>query len=260
MTKAAGKRPSPPLAALIAIVVGTVLVVSSLLDYLILIFPPDLQNPQWLLNTISEIVGRGIVPMVGICFLFAGFWMNSRSGLPQARKTSLLNPRLWVLILSSALGVLFLVLSPLYINGVSKASAKEVENIEAQAKAAVAQLGQPAEQFRDRLKTLLKNPQELDRLIKSGQIPPQVVQQLEQARTNPAVLDAQFNQFKQEREKQIEQRKTELVQRTQTGATKTTLRTGLSSLVLGVGYLFMSWLGYTKRGVKSRVPAPADRA
>ncbi|MBD2161124.1 MAG: HpsJ family protein [Limnothrix sp.] len=256
MTKA-GKRPSPPLAALIAIVVGTVLVISSLLDYLILIFPPDLQNPQWLLNTISEIVGRGIVPMVGICFLFAGLWMNSRSGLPSAKKTSLMNPRLWVLILSSALGVLFLVLSPIYINGVNKASAKEVENIEAQAKAALDQLGEPAEQFRDRLKTLLKNPQELDRLIKSGQVPPQVVQQLEQARSNPAVLDSQFNQFKQERQQEIDKRKTELVQRTKTGSMKTTLRTGLSSLVLGVGYLFMSWMGYTKRGSRAR---PASRA
>lgn len=258
MTKATYTRPSSPLAAMIAIVVGLVLVISSLLDYLILVFPPDIQNSQWLLNTISEVVGRGIVPMVGVCFLFAGFWMNVRSGLPQARKTSLANPRLWVLALSVFLGVVFLILSPLYINGVSKASATEIANIESQAKAAAAQLGQPAEQFRDRLKTLLKNPQELDRLLKSGQIPPQVAQQLEQARTNPAVLDAQFNQFKQERQAQIDKRKDELIQRTRTGATKTTLRTGLSSLVLGVGYLFVAWLGYTKRGAKARIPARMD--
>ena len=62
-----------PLAAIALKLVGLVTIISALLDYLILVIPPDFANPQWQLATTTQLVDRGIVPLVGIALILTGF-------------------------------------------------------------------------------------------------------------------------------------------------------------------------------------------
>ena len=65
-----------PLAAIALKLVGLVTIISALLDYLILVIPPDFANPQWQLATTTQLVDRGIVPLVGIALILTGFWID----------------------------------------------------------------------------------------------------------------------------------------------------------------------------------------
>ena len=49
--------------------VGTILILASLLDYIVLAIPFRYQQEQWLVGFITQVVDRGIIPMIGIVFI-----------------------------------------------------------------------------------------------------------------------------------------------------------------------------------------------
>ena len=63
-------------AALTVKVVGIILILSFLLDFLILIFPFQPTDRLWQINLATALVDRGIVPLVGIGMLFVGYWID----------------------------------------------------------------------------------------------------------------------------------------------------------------------------------------
>lgn len=245
--KANRKRNSPPLAARVLTIVGAVLAVSSVLDYLILSIPPQLGNNAWVLQTITGLVDRGIVPMVGISFLFAGAWISARANVGS--RSTLTSPRFWGLVLASILGVVFLILTPLHINSVRLATDERVKAIEEQAKVAETQLAPQVEQQRQRLAALLKDPKQLDTILANPQLPKPQADQLRKLKANPAALDGEAKQFSDRARQEIAKRKAEAIAQVQTGSTKSSLRTGTSSLILAVGYLTIAWFG-----LKGRAP------
>lgn len=95
-------------ASLILKVVGIVLIVSFLLDFLILLLPFQPTDRLWQINLATALVDRGIVPLVGLGALFTGYWMDSTSDAGSKG----LDLRVPVLILSSVLGLIFLLIFP----------------------------------------------------------------------------------------------------------------------------------------------------
>ncbi|MCG9885029.1 MAG: HpsJ family protein [Cyanobacteria bacterium] len=241
-----GKRTSP-LVARVLLIVGLVLVASSLLDVLIALFPPDFSSRQWVFQTVTQLVDRGVVPMVGIGLLFASVWVDAKSGLSPARRGMAGDVRVWALLLSTILGFLFLILTPLHINGVRLLQQERARSIEAQAQEATQQLEVQVNQQSERFRALLANPQEFDQILASGQIPPQQAEQLRQLRSNPASLNAQAAEFKERASQQITQRREEALAQAQTQAIQSGIRTGLSSLILAVGYLSLAGMGIQGR-------------
>ncbi|MDL5044694.1 HpsJ family protein [Oscillatoria amoena NRMC-F 0135] len=57
--------------------VGIVMIASFLLDALTLLFPPNLTNVQWRLSFTSQLIDRGVIPLVGTALLLAGLWLSS---------------------------------------------------------------------------------------------------------------------------------------------------------------------------------------
>ncbi len=235
------------------------MIVSSLLDYIILAIPFKALDEAWMANFTTQIVDRGIIPMVGIALLLAGYWIGSSlSGGSSEPRSLVQDLRFWALILSSILGLIFLLLIPLYARNIQVQSTKALQRIDEQAKVAETQLESQAQQF----DALLKNPdqlgqveqrltQQLQAATQSGQVPPEqlaqaqdFMQQLEALKKNPKAL----TQRVAERQTEIRSKQLEAKNQAQTEALKLGIRTGLSSLLLAIGYSLIGWMGLRSLG------------
>lgn len=236
-----------PLAAIALKLVGFVTVVSALLDYVILLIPPELTNPQWQLATTTQLVDRGIVPLVGIALLLTGFWIDSRVGKSMRSQNLLADSRFWTCLLASILGVIFLLLAVLHINSIRLTTQDALARVDDEASQASTQLetriSDELNQQQNQLNVLLQNNDLLSQAIQSGQLP----QDIQQFQGNPEGL----NQFLQQRadetkerlQTQIGTRRQELEQQVRLQARKSGVRISSSSILLAIGYSVIGWIG-----------------
>lgn len=236
-----------PLAAIALKLVGFVTVVSALLDYVILLIPPELTNPQWQLATTTQLVDRGIVPLVGIALLLTGFWIDSRVGKSMRSQNLLADSRFWTCLLASLLGVIFLLLAVLHINSIRLTTQDALARVGDEASQASTQLetriSDELNQQQNQLNVLLQNNDLLSQAIQSGQLP----QDIQQFQGNPEGL----NQFLQQRadetkerlQTQIGTRRQELEQQVRLQARKSGVRISSSSILLAIGYSVIGWIG-----------------
>ncbi|MEO1623252.1 MAG: HpsJ family protein, partial [Cyanobacteria bacterium J06632_3] len=122
-----------PLAAISLKLVGAITILAALIDFLTLLFPPDFGNRAWQLATVTSLVDRGIVPLVGIALLFTGYWIDSNIG-KSARSSSLVtDARFWTCLLSCLLGLIFLMTTVLHPNNVRIQSRDALSQVETEA-------------------------------------------------------------------------------------------------------------------------------
>jgi hypothetical protein len=270
-------------ASLILKVVGIVLIVSFLLDFLILLLPFQPTDRVWQINLATALVDRGIVPLVGLGALFTGYWIDSAS----EGGSKGFDLRVPVLILSSILGLMFLLIFPLHLNNVRQASTQAVNQINQQAEQAEnqlknqlaqfqaqanteqgkAQLDQLRAQARTQFTELLKDDQRYQQALNNPQVPAQQKELLKKFKANPQELDQFIAQqtdpqgLANQRLNQIRQGKEDAAKQARDNAWKSGLRIGISSLVLSIGYIIIGWSGLRGLGAlqgggrKSKVPA-----
>ncbi|MFW6264420.1 MAG: HpsJ family protein [Cyanobacteriota bacterium] len=245
--KSATKSTVTAYASLVLKIIGLILIVSSLLDYILLAIPFEFQERAWQISFVSQIVDRGIIPMVGIAFMLLGYWLESTerpSGSPLMSG---------VFILSSVLGLIFLLFIPLHLNNVRVQSGERIGQIEQRAGQFESEIDNRTEQ----INILLNDQQrlnELDQALASGQLQgPQREQlqalrdQITELKANPEALQTEIDKAQNElRARQLEAKK-----EAQTAAFKSALSTGLSSLLLSVGYIAIGGLGLKSMGSAS---------
>jgi hypothetical protein len=241
--------------------VASILIISSLLDFITLAIPFKIQDRAWQLTFTGQLVDRGVVPLVGIIFLLLGYWIESNTSTAHpGTKKSKFDLRVPAFIISSTLGLIFLLLIPLHISNLGQFNS-----------AALTQIQQGAEQAETKVKAqfeelsqLANNPENIKKLeaeiqnltlaIGSGQLQGQLlnplqIQQLEERKKqlqnfqelakNPKNISKTLNELQtQIRGKKLEQENTE-----KTRIIKEGIRTGLSSLLLSIGYIAIGWLG-----------------
>jgi len=237
---------------------------SSLLDYFSLAIPLNWQDPQWQINFTSQIVDRGIIPMVGISFFLVGYWMDANGNTSE--KSSVPDLRLPVFLLASFLGLLFLLMVPLQLSSLNRVSTEALNQIqegagqaEERIQAQYDQLNQIA-QNPESLKQIDQNIQQIDQALASGQLEGQQLNQqqiqelqqqkqqldnLRQLASNPQQLEEKLNEI----QTQLRSRKLERQNQVKAQMTKQGVRVGLSSLMLAVGYTMIGWLGLKGMGV-----------
>jgi hypothetical protein len=238
--------------------VGIILIVSSLLDYITLAIPFQPLDSQWQIAFTGQIVDRGIVPMVGMAFILVSYWIESN----YDKTTSSLgfNIKIPVFILSLAMGFVFLILVPLHLNNLRLVSTDALAQLEQKADEAEGRISEQYEQLTgiasdpQRLQLLETRITELDNAIGSGQFQGQTLneqqlQRLEETRQQlqsfrelakePEALEARLTEL----QTQLRDQKQERENRAKTEAIKQGVRTGLSSLLLAIGYLVMGWFG-----------------
>ncbi len=270
-------------AARTLIVVGTILILSFLLDFLILLFPFQPTDKGWQIGLATALVDRGIVPMVGLGMLFAGYWIDSTSDGDRSQPVDLRFP---ALILSSILGLLFLLIFPLHLNNVNQAKSQTVTRITQDADQAEnqlnsqltqlkaqlgnaqvkAQLEQQKSQIKAQFTELLKDDQKYKQALENPNLPPTQKELLKKFKANPQELDKFLAQqsdpegLANEKLNQIRQRKEEAQKQAQQEALKSGLRIGMSSLLLAIGYIIIGWTGLRGMGALQgggRKKAPA---
>lgn len=237
-----------PLAAIALKVAGAIAILSALLDFLILLIPPNLTNVQWQLATTTQLVDRGIVPLVGMALLLSGFWVDSLVGRTVAQRKSLAtDPRFWVCGLASLLGLAYLLLTLLHLNAVRLSSQQALAQVSTEAGEAATQLQQrlstELSQQQTQLGALLENEDLLAQAIQSGQLPPDIGQY----RNNPdgltEFLQQRADQAQQQIETEIGTRRVQAERQVRIEAWRSGIRISVSSLLLAAGYSMIGWLG-----------------
>lgn len=235
-----------PFTALALKTVGLIIIVSSLVNIIILPIPYNLLQRNWQLAFATQVADQGIYPLVGIAFLLAGYWVSNNEGAaPTQRKSSGQDLRFWAFLLSSLLGLIFLLLVPLHFSNILLQSNQELDQIKQQTTQAQTQLDSETQQ----VNALLNDPQklaELDKVIESGKVQgPQLAQaqalreQLQGFKKDPKALKQRIDAKKAE----ITNKKQEAENLTKTNALKSGLRTCLISLLLAIGYITVGWTG-----------------
>lgn len=231
----------PAFTALSLKVVGVILIVSSLIDYITLLIPFNVQEKAWQLTFATQIVDRGVIPLVGISFLLVGYWIGSSYSDSQGDENLFLDLKFWAFVLASILGLLFLVLPIVHMNNINQQSQEYLKQIDAGANQAQQQLAAQSQQV-DALRKDPKKLAELDEAIKSGRFQGAQLQQLQELQKltqDPKVLNERLTAA----QTQLGSRKLKAENQTQTEAWKLGLRTSLSSLLLALGYIAIGWTG-----------------
>ncbi|MEA5462891.1 hormogonium polysaccharide biosynthesis protein HpsJ [Leptothoe sp. PORK10 BA2] len=248
--KPIGNAPSP-IAALALKLVGGITILAALVDFLVLLFPPDLLNRTWQITTATQLVDRGIVPLVGIALLFTGFWIDSFVSGKRSGGNIMLDARFWTCLLACILGFIFVVLTPVHINNVRLQSKDALTQVSTEATEAATQLEQrltaEVDQQRNQITSLLNNPEQFEQLVANGNVTAEQAAQIRRFEGNPSSLDeflaGQASELRTRLETEIGSRREEATRRVRTEATKASIRIPLSSILLAIGYLVIGFSG-----------------
>lgn len=232
--------------------VGSILILTSLIDYLTLFTTIDFQAKQTIIAFTTGVVDRGFIPLLGIILVNLGVWIET-TGSAEGQSSALL--RLGVLVIASILGLLFLLVVPWHVMTTRDAAAAEVEDIGKKAADLKTQVDTQVQQIKGQGPQQLEAQlSQLEQAINSGQLPADQLAQAQQKReqlrklkADPKALDAELEaQIGPRRTQELEKLKTDekkAKELTQGNAMRAALRTGLNSLLLAIGYIIVGWTG-----------------
>ena len=267
--KATNSRQFSSVAARTLKVVGIILILSALLDCIVLSLPgetSDILNRGWQLAAATQIVDRGIIPLMGIALLMTGFWVDSSSGVSIERRNVWVDLRFWALLISSLLGLIYLLLVPVHLNNtrlelkdtlaqVDKEAGQAEAQLEGQIKSEQfkAQVEQLKSQRRSQIGALLQDEGKLQEALKSPDVPKELKAVLQESKKDPKALDKFLEQQAQELPNQarneIRTRKQQKEKELRTRSRNSSLQTGISSLLLAIGYITVGWTGLRSMGI-----------
>ncbi len=244
-----------PWIALMLKLAGSILILTSLIDYITLFTTVNFQNSQSIITFTTGVVDRGFIPLVGLMLLFVGFWADT--GTPNSSGNTDTAPmlRLTALIISSILGLFFLVLGPWHVLATRDAADNQVKQIAQEATTAETQLESQAKQAKglgsQQLETEIA---QVEQAINSGGLSGTQADQarkrlaeLNKLKSDPkaleSTLDAQIGPKKTEELNRIRSRKQELENQTRGTAMRAALRTGLDSVLMAIAYIILGWTG-----------------
>ncbi|MEO1211659.1 MAG: HpsJ family protein [Cyanobacteria bacterium J06638_20] len=252
LTNSPASRPLSSLSALSLRVAGIIVTLSAVIDMLILPIPYQFGERVWQLAATTQIVDRGLVPLVGLALLFSSYWVENSAGIGQGDRPLWATLRFWAAILASILGLLYVVLFPLHLNNVRLNNAAVQEQLTQEAEAAEGaaqqQLLAQVQQRRLQIGQLLQAPDEqLDEAVAQNLLSAEDADQVREFRENPETIDPFLQEQAQaslaeELTRIQEQRETE-ADATRTDSFKSGFRVGLNSLLLAVGYIVIGWFG-----------------
>jgi len=266
--KAINNSPSPFIAQTLKLV-GIVLILSFLLDFVILAFPAGERDALWQIGFVTATIDRGITPVIGLAFLIVGYWFDSSNTDALTQPPLWLSLKFWALLLSSLLGLLFLIMIPLHINNVNTESVKAVERInqnslqeEARLQSELnqlqtqlgdanvrAKLESDKNKFKAQVTALLQNEQQFNQAINSDRTPEAEKKLLRQFKANPQALEEFLAQqsdpvaLGSKKLAQLQQQKQQAINQAKQEALQSSIRMTIRSLLISIAYIFIGWMG-----------------
>ena len=245
-----GKVPSP-LAATSLKLVGGIAILLFLIDFVTVLFPPQLDNIGWQLNATTQLLDRGIIPLVGIVLLFTGYWIDSNLGNVSRKSSLATDVRFWTCLLAAFLGLVFFLTIFFHPSLVLRQRGDALTRLETEAQELTArmenQLSEEISVRRAQADALLNDEEAFQAAIASGNLDEGTRAQIEQFRQDPEAFNQYWAEQAGEAQNRIksgvgedQQDKTSLVK---TEATKALIRGVLSSILLTIGFAFIGWSG-----------------
>jgi ABC-type multidrug transport system fused ATPase/permease subunit len=218
-------------------VVG-IIIVALILDYIILAVPFQPLDSDWQIAFTRQIVDRGIVPMIGIAFLIAGYWLQEY-WTGKSQRISLGDLRLWTLIFSSVMGLIFFLLVPLHLSNLSFVRGRAIAQIEGRFNAA-------ERQIQNQFDFIKEQPSHLDRwqeMYEKGEITASRLEQLKEILPQLTGGENPIGQQYDQAMTQLGDRRQEAENQAKTNVLKSGFRIGVQSLLLAIGYTIIGWTG-----------------
>ncbi|WP_373546913.1 HpsJ family protein [Chamaesiphon sp.] len=228
---------------------GAVLILSSLIDLVFMLcFPPEnlvLEGSRWWLYATSQLVDRGLLPLVGIAFVVTGDWIKIVSTEDGGDRGN--TWRIGTFTLASLLGLIFILIIPFQIMTTNdfksqdlKKIGDEVTQLEQGIKSNLQQINA---QSKDKIRAQITT---IDNELKSGQAQGERLAGLQLAKSKLELLLADPKKFAQESEQNLQQLQKQK-QKAETQASermlKTGFRTSMASLLLAIAYITIGWTG-----------------
>ncbi|MGD1809128.1 HpsJ family protein [Dapis sp. BLCC M126] len=251
--KGSNISPVPALAAKFLKLSGIIVILFTIINSVLLLFPLNFGDIDWRLSFTTQIIERGILPILGIALMFCGYAFEEIVGIasPEA-KVSWNSLKFWIYLLSLFLGIMFLLLIPLHISTEVARSNQNLEKLNEEAVIAQKQLEERLGERQSSLASLLKNNQRLEEYISQEQLTKEQLSELEKFKNNPTALKVRTEEIREELTKQLEKNKQKAQQSAQLTAVKSSVRIGLTSLLLASCYLTIGWSGFTGKPRKVR--------
>jgi hypothetical protein len=228
---------------------GAVLILSSLIDLLfMLFFPPEnlvLEGNRWWLYATSQLVDRGLLPLVGIAFVVTGDWIKIVSTEDGGDRGNAW--RIGTFSLASLLGLIFVLIIPFQLNTTNEFKSQDLKKIGDEVtqleKGIKSNLQQINAQSKDKIKEQITA---IDKELKSGQAQGDRLANLQLTKAKLELLLTDPKKFAQESEQnlqQLQKQKQKAEAQASDRMLKTGVRTSLASLLLAIAYVTIGWTG-----------------
>jgi hypothetical protein len=226
--------------SLVLPLVGIVLILTFVFDFVIRVFSLQWNKPEIQINFWNELIDRGVIPLIGLALVYAGFWLNGilsrKSDTEDGPAPSpASNPQFWTFVFASLLGLVFLLLLPLHFSSsgeVINSAITRTDQQEAQMKFGIQQEQQQIQQ-------VISTPGQLDEILKTRKLPPEQLALFEELKRDPKALDKRAAQKLEEMKKQKQQVLTQVNQ--EVGQIR--WRYEIRSLLLSLGFIAIGWTG-----------------
>lgn len=240
-------------------VLGGVLILSALVDYLLAAIPFMPLEDAWQISLTAQLVDRGLTPMIGIVVLLLSLWVENRLNQKITLRPALKSLSFLSLVLSLVLGGIFFLIIPLHLDNLQSIRDEAISRIEEVTRVqeeqanvqlvqlqAITQNPEAKQQLEQQLEQQLQG---INEAIAAGQVPPAQLSEVEiqrqeilgyqQLLNNPETIPARLDELRE----QVEQQRDEQQQQAKNQALREAFQVGLRSLLLGLGYIALGWLG-----------------
>ncbi|KPQ38572.1 MAG: HpsJ family protein [Phormidium sp.] len=236
---------------------GTVLILVTLLNFILLMIPPNFGSPNWWLNLTSQVIQQGIIPLLGIAALLAAIGCEVVMGNASETDRWLETTKTRMVRLSLLLGIVFLILIPTHALAAVMASQQAIANIDREAEASLEQVELQLQQQQQVYLGILEADEDpevlLDDLLGEEPLTEEQLAQFQEFVENPQTIDRQIQSLRTSLVERVQNRSSRAKEQSRFGVWKSIARFGLTSIILSTCYLNIAFVG---RGIGKK-PKPA---
>jgi uncharacterized protein (UPF0335 family) len=237
---ASENRPLRP-TSLVLPIVGIVLLLTVVYDFLMqAVFNHPWEKPDLLLTFLNELIDRGVIALLGLALVYAGFWINQVFGqsVPKSETdlvvASWRKPQFWTFVVASLLGLVFLLLIPFHFSAsgqILSAASTRADQQEAQIKFQI-------QQQQQEVQSILANGQ-IDQILQRKDLAPDKAAMFQELKKDPKAFDKKVAQQLVEMQKQKQQ----ALDQVSKAVSLYPLRSEVRSLLIAFGFIAIGWIG-----------------
>jgi hypothetical protein len=229
--------------SLVLPLVGIVVSLTVVVDFTMRLFDPDVYKPEGLFSLLNEFIDRGVILLIGLALISAGFWLNKALTRPAtdlniAANSPLSNPQFWTFVFASLLGLLFLVLVPFHYSISGQVLNQMVSTASTRADQQEAQARDDFQQQQEQANNLIAKGQ-VDQLLQQKNLSPQQFAFLQAIKLDPKAVDKKAAQSLAELKTQ-KQQALDQINKVVNGSR---WRVEVRSILLAIGFVALGWTG-----------------